>query len=564
MAFNAATFMYLNPQLTYCNVQTTQQATNVYQTWGSQLPTELPPPPADFSADGYIILHRDRIDIAGINDAIKASLAADGVLDTRSGQYLPTILQPMTAIASNAFQTSCNVTLSQYIRTGDYVKLTSSNAQRASDVLLTRVTSLAGNVLTVSDAMRNSNVPYTLVGPELADPKRLAFVDVARVNLTSTSNLYPPDNIRTFDSYLYKTLYYDAQALTSYEAYLDYVSRRTSGDYRVRTGDDVISALTFQTGLTSGLAVGTRFELLPGTPFIMTGASISRISSDSGQLPTESNLPSQMACILTEAGMKKYMELRLLSTVENYKIVYTSNNDLSIQGAVAMASNLTVMGTVTMASNLAVTGTVTIGTATLQSSSGTLRVTGVDDVQCAGSVTAKSFKALSDRRVKADIRKDTRRQQQEDLRKLMRVHVARYRFTDEKESKRKGVIAQELSKHFPDAVEDVLRPQHLEPRTVERRASTHELLIRPDERNGIVTRGSLIAINGGDFELVVSVTPTASGTLVRLGTPVLHDIEEIAVMQRVKVVDYEYLMMTMLNAIKVMRSKTKKSQQFRA
>ncbi|PNH01357.1 hypothetical protein TSOC_012765 [Tetrabaena socialis] len=554
MAFNAATFMYLNPQLTYCNVQTTQQATNVYQTWGSLLPTELPPPPADFSADGYIILHRDRIDIAGINDAIKASLAADGVTNQRSGQYLPTILQPMTAIASNAFQTSCNVTLSQYIRTGDYVKLTSSNAQRASDVLLTRVTGLAGNVLTVSDAMRNSNVPYMLVGPELADPKRLAFVDVARVNLTSTSNsstsnLYPPDNIRTFDSYLYKTLYYDAQALTSYEAYLDYVSRRTSGDYRVRTGDDVISALTFQTGLTSGLAVGARFELLPGTPFIMTGASISRISSDSGQLPTESNLPSQMACILTEAGMKKYMELRLLSTVENYKIVYTSNNDLSIQGVVAMASNL------------AVTGTVTIGAATLQSSSGTLRVTGVDDVQCAGSVTAKSFKALSDRRVKADIRKDTRRQQQEDLRKLMRVHVARYRFTDEKESKRKGVIAQELSKHFPDAVEDVLRPQHLEPQTVERQASTHELLIRPDERNGIVTRGSLIAINGGDFELVEQVTPTASGTLLRLGTPVLQDIEEIAVMQRVKVVDYEYLMMTMLNAIKVMRSNTKKIKQ---
>ncbi|PNH12574.1 hypothetical protein TSOC_000530 [Tetrabaena socialis] len=499
--------MYLNPQLGgYCNVLTVQQATTVHQTWGSTLPSDLPMPPKDFTPDGYIVLNRDRIDVTGINMAIRQSLQVAGVPEQRSGRYLPTILQTLTPIASNAFR--ADVSLSRYLTTGDYVKIVSSNVMRAPDVMLTEVTGLDGGTMTVSDAIRSSNSAFVLVGTEIVDPKRLAYVDAARQFASGCNNVYPPDNIRTFDFYLYKTLYYEAQSMTPSAAYLDYVSRRTAGDFRVRTGGDVLSALAIETGrwTQNGLTVSTKLVLSPGTQLIWNGTHLSNVTSDVGEPPSETNRTLQMSMILTEAGVKSYMETRLQSI-----------QDLAVSGTVS-------------ASNIAASGSMSIGAATLQSYSNSLALSGVSDVQCNGSITAKSFKALSDRRFKMDIMTDTKKQQHDDLQKLLRVKVSRYRFVDEDKCKRKGVIAQELVKHFPDAVEDTLRPVHIGVHTVTSTTTPCQLQLQRIKR--------LTKLNDGT-------------TTFMLGGPVPSAITDIQVMQRVKVVDYEYLMMAMLNAIKL-------------
>lgn len=562
--------LYLNPDLiSQCNVRTIPDAINVLQTWGMDLPSDYPPPPADFSADGYLILNRNRMDVSGINRAVRDARAAEG-LGTRSCKYLPTIVRTMRAVSSNAFEfRNSNIVSMDILQPGDRVKIVASNALRAPEIIFTQVTDVTStNRFSVSNMPSfalSSNITYTLVGPEIADAKRVALIDAARKQqLTSNASVYPPDDIRIFNSYLYKILYPETQAMTSEEAYLDYLDHLTSCNLRIRTGDDIIAAYV----PVSEINIKQQLKLFEGAKFVWDDFVVDNMTAEIGERPTLSNRYHQSRTIITELGIKGYIEEYLHSGISTIAV-----------GSVAVsncwASNLT-FGTATgdaltfgTASGNALTfgtasgDTLTFGTATgdmLTCSSQVkigdailtpnhtacnISIMGVDTVTCTGSVTARNFKSLSDARLKCAIEMDGPLQRQADVEKLMQLQVVTYDFfLDHQDKKRhKGILAQEVQQLFPDAVEEILRPRIVTANVLSsRRLEIPTPAPLPIESCHIQGQQYGICKH---VEGLIELDANMAGGLATLKAPI-----EVTLYERTKVVDYEYLTMAMLNALK--------------
>jgi hypothetical protein len=115
-----------------------------------------------------------------------------------------------------------------------------------------------------------------------------------------------------------------------------------------------------------------------------------------------------------------------------------------------VASNVQVAGGVTVLKSLQV------GAAIMEAPSpSSLDLTGVSSLTCE-EVVARQFRTASDRRLKFDIRRDRTDEELRDLTKLMRVSVSSFKFRG-RSSPKKGLIAQEFERHFPDAVGTVDR-----------------------------------------------------------------------------------------------------------
>ena len=185
----------------------------------------------------------------------------------------------------------------------------------------------------------------------------------------------------------------------------------------------------------------------------------------------------------------------------------------------------------TLACNSMSSVSINLGQASLQCTNTILGVSGVTDISCSGSVTATNFKSLSDRRLKENIVSDTIDAQRGDLAKLMQINVSNYKLKgdDDAHAKRKGVIAQELEEIFPEAVEETSR-------YVDVPYSYDGKCIYIFDMIGV----EHIRVNAS------TILQIQNGSSVYEG-----DVTKVDVLTRVKVVDYEYLMMVMLNSIKV-------------
>jgi hypothetical protein len=567
--------MYLNPDLvSLCNVRSVPDAMVVRGSWGSNLPAAVPQPPQDFSADGYLIMNRGRMDVAGINRAVRNALDADGFLGQRSSsKFLPTIVQTVQAISSNAFRfRNSNIIASDLLSAGDRVKIVASNSLRAPQILLSQVAGVGGalgagsftittcsNSGSSADPILDLNLVYTLVGPEIADSRRVALIDAARqfAQGTSCNELYPPPvNGRKFNSFLYRILYPDAQGMTAEEAYLDYVDHLASSNMRIRTGDDIVAAYV----PNSEIAVKDKLTLFEDTARLVWGMQTARrMSAVAGQRPTAANETAQAETIFLERGVKLYIEDYLHSPETSIFV-----------GSVATASNVNVGGRLEVSGEGAIaSGVLKLGPAAVlsSSSSAAMSISGIDSLNIGCAVTGKNFKSLSDKRLKTGIRVDQRRQQQQDLLGILRIPVVRFCFRDEvsadsarrKLRLRKGVLAQEIKRLFPDAVGETLQPIRARGQILDAR---RVLLCDQDIDLDSVAATDIVScrILGADYRVhsLIRSGRSSSSWILGLagdltGNPDSTDDSdciELELLARVHTVDHEYLLMALLNAVK--------------
>jgi hypothetical protein len=165
-----------------------------------------------------------------------------------------------------------------------------------------------------------------------------------------------------------------------------------------------------------------------------------------------------------------------------------------------------------------------------------------------GTVTAQNFFVLSDKNLKSDISQDTREIQKSDAEKLAKVNVSQYSMLLSNSNKRKkGVIAQEFAELFPEAIEATQRKVRI-PGTVT--LTSNSLLIQTKyahllECGKVYVDGTLVHVLGtrddGDTTIVTF------DSRLELFDP--KQIELIVDMV-VNVVDYEYILMIVVNAMK--------------
>jgi hypothetical protein len=569
-----ASLLYLNPQLpAYCNVLNVADALQVRATWGSNLPSILPSPPDAFNAEGYLILNRSRVDVAGINRTIRDALLAQGVDSNAVAggeRFLPTIVATLDVTGPQQYrfvQTPPHAAL----KTGDRVKIVGIDAERPTRMLVTTLTSDvdSNGAFTVAEPMPGAawvggSYTYTLVGTDVIDPKRVALIDAAAY-LQAQPDADPLAQSviagNEFDPHLYATLYANAQSLTPQEAVLDYADKYAGGIYRVRVGDDFTPpAYRPDTGGNlSSLVIMRSLVLEPGAQLTFGSRQITGISTIAGSRPTSSNAAHQATVLMTEGAVKGYVDGRVDEVAGLLALM--SNELASMSNELASMSNLT-PDTIT-ASNVTVSRRLTVGGATFEvdASSNVLSLQGIADLQCSGIITALKFKALSDRRLKRDIVVDDPRTCDTDLSKLLRVDVAQYRFANE-QRRQKGLIAQQLEDVYPEAVTAVPRwtmagsarlrgPRQIEllsdapvwsaqqdrPVAVRFKSTCSCFCADVQERHVLFHQGDLflkLLDDEKDLE----------------GCPMHPDEAVVSALLDVKTVDYDYVLVAMLNALK--------------
>lgn len=565
-----ASLLYLNPQLAaYCNVSTVSDALTVRASWGANLPNTIPQAPPDFSAEGYLIVNRERAPTGDINRAIRGALAAQG-LTMRGNNFLPTIARAIEPTASNTFRFASPPPPNISVRAGDRLKILGFEPDRPTKTFVVTVIADAGGSnngeFTVAEPVgpadpARGSLTYVLVGPDVVDAKRTALIDAARV-IAQDSNADPlPTSVITasdFDAQLYSTLYANAQAMTSHEAYLDYLDKFAAGVYRMRVGDDFApTAYRPDAGNNlSSMVITQNLTLSHGAVMTWGSYVLAGVRSNAGPRPALANASQQAVTLMTEGATKTYIELRVAEAAVDLNSAMTSN--------IAASLSNSGMATVT-------TSNLTIGTVTLACPTpGNLAVSGAADVHCSGTVTAKQFLALSDGRLKRDVTVESGRRGRGDLRRLARIAIARYRFFDAQEdnvktSRKRGVIAQQLERVLPGAVTEswrwtalgagalagdgrsVLLPHGAPPvtRPGARMRVQCTTCLAPQERTVVRIAHPGRPRSSSRAELDAPVRGCACGP-----PPAAAGGVQLSVLHAAKTVDYEHLVVVMLSALK--------------
>ena len=262
------------------------------------------------------------------------------------------------------------------------------------------------------------------------------------------------------------------------------------------------------------------------------------------------------------------MAITAASNIHGMNILATSN--IYTQNIVA-SSNIETQS-IFASSNLKVQGNVMIGAASLSVTSApmstTLTLTGVTSFACdTSTLIVKEMKAVSDRRLKKNIKRNVRRDERNDLQKLMNVAVHDFMFRG-RSSPKKGFIAQQLEVHYPEAVSKITRRMDVtclhEANGLFRVVIPGEMDIEIDDKAEI-ERGyyivNSISTDARSNETLISldnhphIGDKLNGIEHELDNHTEHarNIEryiKVTIIKQLKVVDYEYLVTVMLNALK--------------
>ena len=365
--FSAATFLYLNPEVTaFSNVITVEDAYDRYADEFSHLPYELPRPEAfdaPHAADVYIAQFRDVIDVSGVNRTIRLAysnvLGGDAVPETGGpfGRYVANFYRKIALDAgaggSNVFTllpVPTSLTSACGNLNADNVKLNSSNMRVGDAVKIIKNDGrslLYGNVAEILDDetfriepsahdLDNVVAPitrdqdgqddYILYGIHVLDPDRVAHVNFTRRYLQGFSNETPLLVMEPFNVELYQILYPDSRFLTEEEAFVSSRNNWSTADCRITKASDILNT---NDPVTENLVVSSNLVLTSNAVLTWDGFVLTDVSRD--DVTASCNVPS--STLITEKAIKKYVERPYNTTAVFSNVV--------VQGAIDLTGDLT-------------------------------------------------------------------------------------------------------------------------------------------------------------------------------------------------------------------------------
>ena len=372
--FDAATFLYLNPELqAYSNVYTIELARDYFlsSSSSSNLAYNMAQMPSNFDGRIFIADNKDGLNISQLNNTIKVAMSNDGFskydMDVFS-QYLPTVYKDLRLLDTNvfAFKNLDYAITSNNLIVGDEIKIGVNNVLNVFSKVVDIDSNL--NVFTVSNyytsSLSNSDDKYLLIGHKIYDFDRLSRANYVRNNRSSNpiygdfSNRFyglDPDFNVTF----YKMLYPDARLLTDEQCVLDYTSRRNNNDVRVGKSDELVKSIDYVYTELRNLHVSCNCKV--DHNLVLAGYWVNGITNNKTR-------PSSQATdveLITEKASKGYLDIFKQTTMDLNNLTVNSNstfcNAVEMFGTCYIQSNLTLSNNMQMTGNAFISSNMFIG-----------------------------------------------------------------------------------------------------------------------------------------------------------------------------------------------------------
>lgn len=469
--FNPALFLFLNPRAIVDSNVDFCSAWDYYETHSNDcLYGDLSDLPAGFNEHIYVEDHRNELDISHLNKYIRESMTHEFGLEHEGcscdcGTYIRSINREAYLVASNTFiiHNDCSdntFTISESnLQVGDHVKILKNKIEHLYATVQTIVGSNTFVVHSSNYSISDMYGNYTVLGIEVCDVKRLAYINYFTHIYDDIICLEPCEYFAydpSFNPYLYRILYPDTSLLTNEQAFLDYVGKCENNEIRIKNVYD----LALEPSLSN---------LYINHPITFRGVRICYISLDD---ETPSSQIYDHHSLITEKAIKTYVDRKLKLSYSNVTFIGTITfcndiiaSDLCIQNNACIENLLTVpriaLGECTCADSnierifLPASSNNVIDSLVVQDSS---RLKGYTEIglhgitesltilKVNGIIEAQNVNNLSDYRLKNNIQ-----DVDQMLEKVCSIDIKKFNFFDSDNTK-VGFLAQDIEKHFPECI----------------------------------------------------------------------------------------------------------------
>lgn len=357
--FDAATFLYLNPELgAYSNILSIERARDYFLSnlsFSSNMIYNFETLPSSFDGRIFLADNKDGLNISQLNHTIKAAMSNEGYnandLDSFS-QYLPTVYKDLRLLSNNVFtfrDLDYGITSNNLI-VGDEIKISVENIHYVFSKVMNIDTNV--NTFTVSNyyasSFSNPDLRYILLGHKIYDAERLSKTNFVR-NYRSSNPIFGDFSNRFygldpgFNPQIYRLFYPDARLMTDEQCILDYTSRRNNNDVRIGKSDEIVKSIDYVYTELRNLRVSCNCKVNGNFIFGERGNEywVNGITSNN----TRPSCNASDTLLITEKASKGYLDQFLTETMVLTNLIVRSN--ATFCNSVNMLSNLYVGGLVT-------------------------------------------------------------------------------------------------------------------------------------------------------------------------------------------------------------------------
>ena len=375
-----AAFLYLNPELCLSrNISTVEGAKFYLDALSAaelaDVHADLAIVPADFEPAVYVADGGLQLDVSLLDSVLRAQSINEGLSQEQvqhNQAYADSLVQDLTLAASTApdtlhftyapFMTTANVMLN------DSVRLLVDDA----DFYKATVTAVDYNARSLSLAAESSSLPlpataskYRLYSVLVSDVRRIAIINYVRMatNRTARTSFDPEFNLR-----LYQLLYPDSRLLDRDTAYVDYLGRQNTQDFRVGKEPDLLvnnelfvwPPLRLSdveiTGSATFLGEATYCNAISFLDDMRIGGdlAVSGDASVAGQMTADAVAVSNGLAVGGPTSLGDALDVAGAATL---------SNGLWVAGNTTLGDALAVSGRTTLSNDLSVAGNTTLGDA---------------------------------------------------------------------------------------------------------------------------------------------------------------------------------------------------------
>jgi predicted acyltransferase (DUF342 family) len=356
--FDAATFLYLNPELgAYSNILSIELARDYFldTPTASNMIYNFETLPKDFDGRIFLADNKDGLNVSQLNHTIKMAMSNEGynAFDIESfSQYLPTVYKDLRLLSNNVFtfkDLDYGIT-SNNLMVNDDIKINVQNIH----FVFSKVTNIDTNLntFTVSNyhasAFSNPDIKYNLVGHKIFDAERLSKTNYVRNN-RSSNPIYGDFSNRFygldpgFNPEIYRLFYPDARLMTDEQCVLDYTSRRNNADIRIGKSDEIVKSIDYIYTELRNLRVSCNCKVNGNFILGSNGYEIWVNGITRNYTRPSSNASDDL--LITEKASKGYLDQFLTDTMVLTNLIVRSN--ATFCNSVNMLSNLYVGGVAT-------------------------------------------------------------------------------------------------------------------------------------------------------------------------------------------------------------------------